>query len=529
MSSSEQDRFIYDEVSYPELCYGLTHPGRTAAIATILGMQPAPVEACRVLEIGCASGGNLIPMAHGLPGSSFVGMDLSARQIDRATELAGSLGLQNVRFLHADLSEPGLEAGEFDFIIAHGVYSWVPAPVQDKLLEACKRLLARSGVAYISYNTLPGWSSILNVREIINFHTRHLSDPRERVRVGRDFLSSLLPMLPEADNSAFTVFLRDYIATRFRRFADRRDWEESMLLHDELSEVNAPVYFHQFAAHAARHGLGYLAEADFPRVMPNELAAEDAATLQQSSKSIIEFEQYLDFVRDQTFRSTLLVHDDTRIGRQLDGNRVRQLYVSSRARFVRDDDGNECFRTAEGARWPAEEAITSAAMLHLEAVAPRAIRFPDLLEAACRSLNLNGTPEKAATVLADDLLAAFAVDTQLVEFLAWSPPVAPHAGEHPRMSEVARQQAKESLTVSTLLHEQAQLDPTARALAALLDGNHDRPALLQALSSYKESLPFAGDDASSLTSAPPGAEGGLPEQTLEYSLARLANAGLLCL
>ena len=97
------------------------------------------------------------------------------------------------------------------------------------------------------------------------------------------------------------------------------------------------------------------------------------------------------------------------------------------------------------------------------------------------------------------------------------------------MSEVARQQAKESLTVSTLLHEQAQLDPTARALAALLDGNHDRPALLQALSSYKESLPFAGDDASSLTSAPPGAEGGLPEQTLEYSLARLANAGLLCL
>ncbi len=527
MSSSEQDRFIYDEVSYPELCYSLTHPGRISAIATILGMQPAPVESCRVLEIGCASGGNLIPMAHGLPGSTFVGIDLSARQIDRATGLAGSLGLGNLRFLHGDISEPGLDAGEFDFIIAHGVYSWVPAPVQDKLLEACKRLLARSGVAYISYNTLPGWSSILNVREIINFHTRHLQDPRERVRAGRDFLSSLLPMLPEAENAAFTVFLKDYTATRFRRFADRKDWEESMLLHDELSEVNAPVYFHQFAAHAARHGLGYLAEADFPRVMPNELAAEHAAFLQGSSRSIVEFEQYLDFVRDQTFRATLLVHDDTRIQRQLDGTKVSELYVTSRARFVRDEDGNEYFRTAEDARWPAEEAITSAALLYLESVAPRAIRFPDLLEAACRSLNLNGTPEKAATILADDLLAAFAVDTQLVEFLAWSPPVASHVTEKPRMSEVARQQSRESLTVSTLLHEQAELDPTARSLAALLDGHHDRQALLRALSPHVDGLRVAAEDPSSAMPSFPGEEGGLAEQALEYSLARLAHAGLL--
>jgi len=466
-------------------------------------------------------------MAHGLPGSRFVGIDLSASQIGQTREMAMALGLRNVEFVHADLSDPGLALGEFDFIIAHGVYSWVPAPVRDSLLAVCKRSLSASGVAYISYNTLPGWSNILTVREMINFHTRHLSDPRERVRAGRDFLSSLLPMLPDGENAAFTAFLRDYIGTRFRRFADRADWEESMLLHDELSTVNEPVYFHRFAAHAASHGLTYLAEADFPRVMPNELGAEHASALQQASGSIIDFEQYLDFVRDQTFRSTLLVHDDVPIQRQLDGSRVRQLHVSSRARFTKDSDGSEYFRTAEDARWPAQEPITSAALLHLESVSPRAVHFPDLFVAACRALNLNGTPEKAATILADDLLAAFAVDTQLVEFLAWSPPVAAHAGEFPAMSEVARHQANASLTVSTLLHEQAELDAMSRSLAPLLDGRHDRPSLLRALSQRQADGARADD-----TDAAPSADG-TPvtetlEQALEFSLMRLAGAGLLC-
>lgn len=526
MNNSQDKSFIYDEVSYPELCYSLTHPGRVAAIGTLLGLRPPAVEHCRVLEIGCAGGGNLVPMAHSLPGSSFLGIDLSERQIDSARQSAAALGLSNLQFRHMNLIDLDPELGEFDYIIAHGVYSWVPGPVRDRLLAACKRHLAADGIAYVSYNTLPGWNNILSVREMINVRTRHLSDPREKVREGREFIASILAMVPHPEQSPFALFLKDYIATRFRRFSDRSDWEESMLLHDELSTVNDPVYFHQFATHAASHGLQYLAEADFPRVMPNDIEPENAAKLQQMSLSVVDFEQYMDFVRDQTFRATLLVHDNVPIKRQLDGEKLRGLYVSSRTRFVRDEDGKEFFRTAEDARWPAEEAITSAALLHLESIAPRAAHFNDLFKAACQMLNLSGTPEQAASVLADDLLAAFCVDTQLVELLAYDPACASIAPEHPEMSSVARHQARQSRIVSNLRHEQTELDTTTSLLAPLLDGQHDRKALLQALASRTQGAVTITEQGAAKVPEGTTVDEALARE-LEQGLATLAAAALL--
>ena len=156
----------YDDVPYPDLCYAYTHPGRIAAIATLLGMQPTPVENCRVLELGCAGGGNLIPMAYGLPNSTFTGIDNSARQIEMAQQKATALGLDNITLQTMDIMEVAPDFGEFDYIIVHGIYAWVPPAVQDQLLAICQQNLAPQGVAYISYNTLPGWSMILMARSI---------------------------------------------------------------------------------------------------------------------------------------------------------------------------------------------------------------------------------------------------------------------------------------------------------------------------------------------------------------------------
>ena len=72
----------YDDLPYPSLSYAQTHPDRLASMATLLGLEPAPVERCRVLDVGCAVGGNIIPMAYALPNSEFVGIDYSGRQID---------------------------------------------------------------------------------------------------------------------------------------------------------------------------------------------------------------------------------------------------------------------------------------------------------------------------------------------------------------------------------------------------------------------------------------------------------------
>ena len=149
----------YDEVDYPSHVYPQTHPDRLATIAMLLGMNPVPVEACRVLEMGCGAGGNIIPMAFDLPESSFVGIDLAGSAIAQGRELIAALGLKNISLQQLDVMAFPSELGQFDYIIAHGLFSWVPEMVRDRILAICRAHLAAQGVAYISYNTYPGVSA----------------------------------------------------------------------------------------------------------------------------------------------------------------------------------------------------------------------------------------------------------------------------------------------------------------------------------------------------------------------------------
>mgnify|MGYP000879259991 FL=1 len=143
----------YDEVPYEDGCYPFMQPDHLATLAAIYGLPEPPLEGCRLLELGCARGGNLLPMALELPGSTFVGVDLSARQVDDARARASALGLGNVSFHAMSLADVGAEFGEFDYVVCHGVYSWVPEPVRGRILEVCSRSLSPVGLACVSYNT----------------------------------------------------------------------------------------------------------------------------------------------------------------------------------------------------------------------------------------------------------------------------------------------------------------------------------------------------------------------------------------
>jgi tRNA G46 methylase TrmB len=87
----------YDTIQYPSLAFTHTHPDRLAAMAILHGLSPAPVENCRVLEIGCSDGGNLIPMAYAIPAAEFVGFDLAQAPIERGQARIRELGLKNAR------------------------------------------------------------------------------------------------------------------------------------------------------------------------------------------------------------------------------------------------------------------------------------------------------------------------------------------------------------------------------------------------------------------------------------------------
>ena len=471
----------YDEVPYPSLSHTHSHPDHLATLATLLGLTPALVDQCRVLELGCAGGGNLIPIADGLPESTFVGIDNSAHQINEARSTAEALKLQNIIFQQLDIMDITPDFGLFDYIIAHGVFSWVPPNVQERVLEICKQNLAPQGVAYVSYNTYPGWHMLDMAREMMLFHTRNIVDPFQRVAEGRNLMQFLAESVSEKDQGAYKSFFDAY--TRMRPKAMDSARRDAWLLHDELEADNNPLYFYQFAEWVAQHGLQYLTETEFSLVMPSRFPEDVVAHLNRMAKSTIEMEQYMDYLRNRTFRRTLLCHEKVTIDRTLRPERLTRLSVISRAEPVDDEaeshlPGVEKFRSSDGVSFATGHPVTQAALRYLSERSPQAIPFSELFEHAC-ALNEIDTPDpQDAQILAGGLLQAFAYSSRLVDFHVYTRPIILEVSERPLANRVARFQAQQGDTVTNLRHERVELDPLSQAVLPRLDGQHDRAALL---------------------------------------------------
>ena len=180
----------YDQIPYTSYPFAQTHPSRLATLATLHHLEPTPITKCRVLEVGCGDGANLIPMALGLPESHFVGFDLAAKPVQQGQTIIADLGLTNIELRQADLLE--FTDQPFDYIITHGLYAWVPQVVQDGLLALCNRLLTPNGIAYISYNAYPGCHLREMTREMMLFHIRGNEDPRECMNQGLSLLKFIL-------------------------------------------------------------------------------------------------------------------------------------------------------------------------------------------------------------------------------------------------------------------------------------------------------------------------------------------------
>ena len=187
----------YDEVPFVGQPSSSTHPDCLATLASLFGMTPAPVERCRVLDLGCSTGGNLIPLAATLPEGRFVGIDSSPRQIETGRATVAALGLTNIELKPLSILDVDDGFGQFDYIICHGVFSWVPPEVQDKILTVCQRNLAPQGVAYVSYNTYPGWHARAMVREMMGFHARQFPETQTRVQQARALLEFLVRSVPD--------------------------------------------------------------------------------------------------------------------------------------------------------------------------------------------------------------------------------------------------------------------------------------------------------------------------------------------
>lgn len=314
----------YDEVPYPGKFYPQSSPPRLATLATLFGLAPAPVDHCRVLELGCGDGGNLIPLAYALPGSQFLGIDLSSTAIATGRSKATELGIANLQLCAQNLLDFPTDAGAFDYILGHGIYSWIPKDARQQLFKICARHLSTNGVAYISYNALPGGYLRFYPRELMRFHTRAIDNPAVKTKEGRNILEFAIAAHPNA--TVERELLKQELAAN--------QMSDSFMYHDILSDVNEPVYFLDFLDQAAAHGLQFLAEAD-PQSMCTIRLPEPVRSQLQSLPDRRLREQYLDFIYCRRFRQTVLCRTGQPLGITLQSRGTRPAFHRRRAAACR--------------------------------------------------------------------------------------------------------------------------------------------------------------------------------------------------
>lgn len=487
------------------------HPDRLATLAHLFGLKPVDPKRCRVLELGCADGGNLIPMALALPDSEFLGIDSSAERIDRGNALIGELGLGNIQLRALDMEALDASLGMFEYIIAHGVYSRIDDAARDALLDACRQRLAPEGIAYISYNVLPGWSSRDLARAIVRPHVARVADPAQRAPQAKAILGFVARSVA-ADQKAYTAALNAELA--------RIDGLDVAAIEREyLGDAEDAVYFQAFAGRAARHGLAYLGDADMHTMLTTNLATDIQQTLARIAPDVVGYEQFVDFIRNRSHRKSLLVHQGQAISRDLDPERLMSLHVGATLKPVNAQPNlapgiEESFRALDNVSLTTSDPVAKAALSILARDWPRTLAFEDLFRAALSLLksDLPGAyvpPTDAKTALATSLLNAYGfggINLQRNPFV-----FAEAAGERPMASRLARRQvAQGRQRLTNLRHMPVDLDPALLRLVALLDGSRDLQALTQA---YNE--------------ASAGETGGITIERLAQALAHLAKLALL--
>ena len=511
----------YDVVAYPGYTHPQTHPDRLAVIGTLFGLDPAPVAQCRVLELGCGNGSNFVPMAFGLPGSEFVGIDLAAQPIAQGRRMISELGMTNVKLLHGSVTEFEADQGKFDYLIAHGLFSWVPAEVREHLLSLCRKCLTPHGIAFISYNALPGSHLRNMLREMMLFHVRGFDAPEERVRQAQ----ALVKFLADAQDTKdeYRLWMKAELDTIL-------DHEAGHLYHDELAEISEPFYFTQFIRTAETHGLKYLGEADFFEMFDYGLKDSARETLKQLGQNRILREQYLDFLKCRRFRQTLLCHREAPSNPDPVPQKVIGLFISSSAKCSSGKSdlrpgATIAYATPKGARCATDFPLGKAALDILSETDPIPISFEELLRKAAATLasariapaNDCQPREKLSTFLLELYSAG------VVEFRTFPPKSVFAVSDRPVVSPLTRWQVQHGDFVTSQFHIAVKIeDEIGRCLLSSLDGTLDRIALLEKiwrLLKSKNALIIHNNDETSARQD--------VETNLENNLMKLARLGLL--
>jgi SAM-dependent methyltransferase len=510
--------FSYDAMSYSSKFFPQTHPDNLAMLATLFGMTPASVENCRVLELGCGTGSNLISQAYNLPGANFVGVDLAANHIAAAREAAEELNVKNIEFRQMDITEmTRAEFGEFDFVIAHGLFSWVPDSVRARILPLCREMLAENGIGYVSYNAYPGAHQFRLIGDMMGFYTRHILEPTEKVTKSVAFLAFL------AEHGFGEPEYRTTLKEKLKQVSMR---DAAGVFHDHLSENNKAFYFHEFAALLAENDLRFFSEAELP-ASGTHMLPPAARQFLESITDRIEREQYRDFMRGRSFRQTVFCRREIATNDEPQAQELDKLFVSAHIRPLSAEpdltsETAEKFVDRTGTSIEINRPSVKSALFHLGLKEGYAVPFPELLRESKRTLEERGcaAPDWEAEMAgARQVLLQICRNTSLIRLSTAEPLPRVVLSDKPKVSDLARWQLRRSDSVLSPMNLSVEVrDDFARRLLELLDGTRDREDLIAEMWMYFE----AGGGAKENEETPAK----LPELTQDL-LKHFEQTGLL--
>lgn len=457
----------YDEIPYPGLSYSFAHPDRMAVAGRLHGLAAPDPARATILELGAGDGSNLLPLAQLWPEARLIGVDLSAHAIDLARQRAAALGLTNVELHHAPLEAflaQGATPLRADYVIAHGLVSWVPPATRQALFALVGQVLSDDGVAMLSFQTWPGYSDIEPLRALMRHHVENVADPAKKVQQARDIAVWHILRWERLYGPSRTHGLRAL-------YEELAAMPDAVFLHDLLSPEHHPLSLTEIAAELAPHGLAWLTNARMNEPRTTQLP-DPLRELARASDDPVRRQQYLDFFLMTRFRTSLFCRADAvqagRVRRDVEPEAFRAFHIAGRVsaeKLGRNPGRGLVITTAVGDVTLSDEATRVLVALSQEM--PAAIA-PETLLARVAPLSAKDALHAVA-----ELWLADAIELSLAP-----PALASTLPEHPVASPFARLLAAEGRpTVTSLWHREWSLEPAERAALLAMDGGHPSAAM----------------------------------------------------
>src|SRR3990167_1634630 len=449
-----------DNIPYIDAASPHTHPDCLYTMATLFGIKAAPVTKCRVLSLAAFEGTNLIAMAASLPASEFIGLTYSQREFEDVNAKVEALHLKNVEIKQLDIMNVSSDIGEFDYILAQGIYSWVDAEKRKRILQLCRTLLRANGVVYVNYNSYPGWRMHNALRDMMLFHVRNEINNKKIVNKAREFTKVLANTAEQVDH-LYGLIMQSQLDMV-------NNWSDDYLLHDTLGAINQPFYFYEFIEAAAREQLQFLSDAEFHGMVPNKFLDDAINLLRDQGKDRIAKEQYMDFFRNRMFKQTLLCHDTVTLMTQVNFQDLKNLYYTAPLSPISSildiqSDKPKTFKTINNVSISASDPVMKALLLYLSSEYPVPKNFEDIQANLKKILGSDylyiakdGMLVPFEHAVMRNLLDGYGIG--MLKVFAHPIQVTKEISDTPKISELAQYESKHGLLITNQLHEAVRID-----------------------------------------------------------------------